>query len=95
MPESPDGGSVFVQTDGAVTTAHYTCAKDYTLYGAEIRKCLADNTWELDMPACSKNYNWFRFHTLRWHFLASVVGSLIHEALGIKAGCHCSSPRSG
>ena len=53
-PTSPDGGSVYVQTDGAVTTAHYQCAEDYSLYGAETRTCLSDNTWELDMPACSK-----------------------------------------
>ena len=56
VPLSPDGGSVYVQTDGAVTTAHYVCAEDYSLYGAEIRTCLSDNTWEFDMPACSKGF---------------------------------------
>ena len=54
VPVSPDGGSVSVQTDGAVTTARYQCAEDYSLYGAEVRTCLTDNTWEYDMPACSK-----------------------------------------
>ena len=43
-----------VQTDGAVTTANYICADKYTLYGEKTRTCLGDNTWEFEMPACSK-----------------------------------------
>ena len=54
IPLSPDGGEVSVQTDGAVTTANYICADKYTLYGEKTRTCLDDNTWEFEMPACSK-----------------------------------------
>ena len=43
-----------VQTDGALTTANYTCAQNYTLYGQKIRTCQSDNTWDYEMPACSK-----------------------------------------
>ena len=45
---------MYVQTDGAVTSAIYTCAEDYSLYGKAIRTCLSDNTWEFEIPACSK-----------------------------------------
>lgn len=54
LPESPDGGSVEVETMGAVTSAYYTCEAGYALYGDSERLCLEDNSWEGQAPTCSK-----------------------------------------
>lgn len=53
--ENPDGGSVSIETNGAVTTASYTCAVNYALYGDSVRNCQRNNnTWTSDQPSCSK-----------------------------------------
>ena len=41
-------------TDGAQTYASYSCDNQYDLYGAQRRTCLANGTWDLEEPSCSK-----------------------------------------
>ena len=51
---SPDGGSVKVETNGAATTAFYTCDAGYALYGVTERTCQDNGTWSDAPPTCSK-----------------------------------------
>ncbi|KAL4230224.1 Sushi [Mactra antiquata] len=49
---TPDGGSVSIETNGAITIATYTCEAGYALYGDSVRTCQENNTWTSQPPTC-------------------------------------------
>lgn len=50
----PVQGNVTYKTDGAVTTAEYTCGDMYSLAGPESRVCQENGNWSDTLPTCSK-----------------------------------------
>ncbi|WAQ98671.1 SVEP1-like protein [Mya arenaria] len=50
---APSGGTVTISTDGAVTTASYTCTDQYSLAGPQTRVCQTNHTWTDEDPTCT------------------------------------------
>ncbi|XP_053399660.1 sushi, von Willebrand factor type A, EGF and pentraxin domain-containing protein 1-like isoform X1 [Mercenaria mercenaria] len=50
---APDSGTVSYSTNGATTTASYTCSSEYSLAGPESRVCQSNNSWADEDPTCT------------------------------------------
>ncbi|XP_053400600.1 CUB and sushi domain-containing protein 3-like [Mercenaria mercenaria] len=50
---APDSGTVSYSTNGATTTASYTCSSEYSLAGPESRVCQSNNSWADENPTCT------------------------------------------
>ncbi|XP_060586067.1 sushi, von Willebrand factor type A, EGF and pentraxin domain-containing protein 1-like [Ruditapes philippinarum] len=51
---NPIGGSFTLSSDGATTTANYSCVVGYNLVGDSERICKQDKTWSPSQPLCVK-----------------------------------------
>ncbi|WAQ98163.1 SVEP1-like protein, partial [Mya arenaria] len=51
---SPINGNMHLQTDGAVTTATFTCSLGYSLSGQSEVTCQNDGSWDAPEPTCAQ-----------------------------------------
>ena len=49
---APSGGTYTLTTNGAVTSALFSCSLGYTLNGTAELTCLEDGTWSESPPLC-------------------------------------------
>ncbi|KAL4229789.1 hypothetical protein ACF0H5_010180 [Mactra antiquata] len=51
--QAPSKGTVTISTNGAITTANFTCDGNNTLSGNQSRICQDDGTWSGQQPSCT------------------------------------------
>ena len=55
---APPSGNVTISTDGATSSAIYTCAAGYELSGDSVQECLNNGTWSSVQPSCCMSYSY-------------------------------------